>query len=120
MSAITLNKVHGFRVSRTAKVDVLSAGLLTALMAAIVVGANQLVSVLGDGSAPDSALMWVAVFGVLAFGARRVSVLARALLLAWNAWKQRVDSDFSGTAQALTDRDVRLMYQVEIARARGI
>lgn len=119
MSTMTLNRLHGFRLPRTTKVDVLSAGLLTALMAAVVVGVDEVMSVLGDGSAPSGELLWAAVFVVLAFGARRVGFVAHALLRTWNAWQERVDGGFSGTARALTDRDVRLLYQVEIAKARG-
>lgn len=119
MSTTTWNRGHGFWLPRTTKVDVLSAGLLTALMAAVVVGADEAASVLGGGSAPSGELLWAAVFVVLVFGARRVGFAARLLLRAWNSWQERVDGGFSGTARALTDRDVRLLYQVEIAKARG-
>lgn len=120
MSTITLDRLHGLRISRSIKVDVVSAGLLTALLAAVVFAVNGIVSATGSDNVSHDVLLWALIFAALALCVRRVGIVAHVLLRALSAWKQRVDSGVTGTAAALTARDVRMVYQVEVARARGI
>lgn len=119
MSTVTLGKLHGMRVPRAVKVDVVSAGLLTALLAGVVVAANAISAAVGSDGASEAALLWAVVFAALVLCVRRVGLVAHALLRAWAAWKDRVDSGATGSVTALMNRDTRLLYDVEVSRARN-